>query len=116
MNSKKLIEYVEPEIPSEFKLKYMMANGDNVLRDSYETWRIFALNVKTGKITFIGNNTSNDWKSERNAKERAAWFAKDRAAWFAKDRAARFNQYNTRVFPDMIFVVRKCRVTIEELA
>ena len=100
MNSKKLIEYVEPEIPSEFKLKYMMANGDNVLRDSYETWRIFALNVKTGKITFIGNNTSNDWKSERNAKERAAWF----------------NRYNTRVFPDMIFVVRKCRVTIEELA
>ena len=108
MNSKKLIEYVEPEIPSEFKLKYMMANGDNVLRDSYETWRIFALNVKTGKITFIGNNTSNDWKSERNAKERAAWFA--------KDRAARLNRYNTRVFPDMIFVVRKCRVTIEELA
>ena len=108
MNSKKLIEYVEPEIPSEFKLKYMMANGDNVLRDSYETWRIFALNVKTGKITFIGNNTSNDWKSERNAKERAAWFA--------KDRAAQFNRYNTRVFPDMIFIVRKCRVTIEELA
>ena len=52
MNSKKPIEYVEPVIPSEFKLKYMMANGDNVLRDSYETWRIFALNVKTGKITF----------------------------------------------------------------
>ena len=97
MNSKKPIEYVEPVIPSEFKLKYMMANGDNVLRDSYETWRIFALNVKTGKMSFLGNNNSNDWKSERNAKERADWF----------------NRHNTRAFPDTIFVVKKCRVTIE---
>lgn len=100
MNSKKQIEYIEPEIPSEFKLKYMIENGDNVLRDSYETWRIFALNVKTGKITFLGNKASNDWKSERNAKERADWF----------------NRHNTIAFPGTIFVVRKCRVTIEELA
>ena len=100
MNSKKPIEYVEPEIPSEFKLKYQIANGDNVLRDSYETWRIFALDTKTGELWFMGNNTSDDWKSERNAKERADWF----------------NRHNTRAYPDTVFVVKKCRVTIEEIA
>ena len=95
------IEYEEPEIPAEFKLKYVINNGDEKLKSEYKTWRIMILDPADGSIQFHANNAGYDWKSERNAKKRAAWL---------NGNGKRLNNND-----GCIAVVRKCKVTIEEL-
>ena len=97
--AKKPINYTEPEIPVEFKLKYTIRNGTDKFKDEIEVWRIFILKPD-GTLSFLSNNKTADWKSERNAKEYAEWFNKH---------PSNFGM------PDCIAVVRKCRLICEEI-
>lgn len=99
--AKKPINYNEPEIPAEFTLKYAIKHADEKLKHEHIVWRIFLLDPSDGSVTFAGNNTSLDWKSERNAKEKAEWINQNKRWWHLP--------------PDGVAIARKCKVTVEEL-
>jgi len=94
-------KYPDPEIPVEFKMRYTLKEASEKLRSSYEAWRIFVLDSKTGEVSFLPNNSGDDWLSERNARMRASQL---------NDRNKKYNWQE-----NITYVVRRCKVNVEEI-
>jgi hypothetical protein len=94
-------KYPDPEIPVEFKMRYTLKEASEKLRSSYEAWRIFILDSRTGEVSFLPNNSGDDWLSERNARMRASQLNE------------RNKKYNWQ--ENITYVVRRCKVNVEEI-
>lgn len=93
-------EYVEPEIPAEYKLKRAIAGLSEDLVETYEAWRVLCVDGSTGKVSSVCKTNGNeDYKTERNAKKQAAIY----------------NKYWARGNPLLVYVVRKCKITVEPI-
>ena len=94
-------KYLDPEIPVEFKMRYTLKEASEKLRSSYEAWRIFILDSRTGEVSFLSNNSGDDWLSERNARMRASQL---------NDRNKKYNWQE-----NITYVVRRCKISVEEI-
>ena len=90
--------YVEPEIPSEFKMRRAIAGKSESLVESYEAWRVLRVDGSTGDVVSMckSNGSEDDW-TERNA----------------KCQAAKYNDLWHKIEPSVVYLARKCRITVE---
>ena len=90
--------YVEPEIPSEFKMRRAIAGKSEDLVESYEAWRVLRVDGSTGEvISMCKSNGDEDYLTERNAKLQAA----------------KYNTVYCKIKPNVVFLARKCKITVE---
>ena len=94
-------KYSDSEIPIEFTMKYTLKEASKKLKSSYEAWRIFILDSRTGEVSFLPNNSGDDWLSESNARMRASQL---------NDRNKKYNWQE-----NITYVVRRCKVNVEEI-
>ena len=91
------------ELPSEFLLA-QAASGDGRKLESHEAWRV--LSFVGGKFNgFLPSRGGKDWKTRRNAEERAKHETEFAAAMAKKSSR----------WADTVYVVRPVRVTVEDI-
>ena len=90
--------YVEPEIPSEFKMRRAIAGKSEGLVESYEAWRVLRVDGSTGDVvSMCKSNGNEDYLTERNA----------------KCQAAKYNNLWRKIEPSVVYLARKCKITVE---
>lgn len=90
--------YVEPEIPSEFKMRRAIAGKSEDLVESYEAWRVLRVDGSTGEVvSMCKSNGNDDYSTERNAKRQAA----------------KYNELWRKGEPSTVYLARKCKITVE---
>ena len=91
-------DYVEPEIPSEFKMRRAIAGKSEDLVESYEAWRVLQVDGSTGDvISMCKSNGNEDYLTE----------------WNAKRQAAKYNDLWHKIEPSTVYLARKCKITVE---
>lgn len=91
-------DYIEPEIPSEFKMRRAIAGKSEDLVWSYEAWRVLRIDASTGEVVSMCKcNGNEDYLTERNA----------------KCQAAKYNNLWRKVEPSIVYLARKCKITVE---
>ena len=91
-------DYVEPEIPSEFKMRRALAGKSEGLVESYEAWRVLRVDGSTGDVvSMCKSNGNEDYLTERNAKRQAA----------------KYNDLWHKIEPSTVYLARKCKITVE---
>ena len=91
-------DYVEPEIPSEFKMRRAIAGKSEDLVESYEAWRVLRVDGSTGEVvSMCKSNGNEDYSTERNAKRQAA----------------KYNVCWRKGEPSTVYLAWKCKITVE---
>lgn len=92
------LKYIEPEIPPAFKMHRAIEGKSDDLVETYEAWRVLRVEADTGEVISICKSNGNeDYKTKRNAQKQAAIY----------------NKYWARNDPNVVYVARKCKITIE---